>query len=187
MSVYVLGIDPGFANVGWALVDVSGVFRVEAVGVIRTTPAKKKQRVLGSDDEFRRCKEIAREIGGLIRVHEVKLICAESMSSGMPNSKTQRLMAYCIGVLAGLATEHVVPFAQETPKRIKKRLCGRSNVTDEVLHAEVRERYPEMGELASLLKVPATKREHCYDAVGAVEACADGEVMLTLRRMARCR
>jgi Holliday junction resolvasome RuvABC endonuclease subunit len=77
----VLGIDPGFANVGYAVVNIQANYdQVLAMGLIRTEKANKKAKTRASEDNLVRAKEIAAELVTLIDRHHISIICAETMS-----------------------------------------------------------------------------------------------------------
>lgn len=181
----VLGIDPGFANVGWCVVSVwaRGELVIEEMGVIRTE--KGKGRITAAYDEHRRAKEICRALDKLIRKHNISLLTEELISSGMQNSRTQRLNGYCYGILSTLCELHTLPMVGATPKEIKKELCGKSAVSDLLLHDALGRRHDDLE--AKSKHVVASKREHCYDALGSIEACKDKELFMAVRRLASCR
>ena len=174
-----LGLDPGFASIGWSIMDIAPTpFNVIACGVFETIPSPKKLRVLQSHDDHRRAKEISTFFFGLCREHNVKLICAEGFSAP-PSKRTANRLASCWGVIASICTELGLPLSQISPQMLKRKLCGRMNVTDEELHDEVQRRYPEL-ELMSEC-VAKTKREHIFDSASAIDGCQDGEVFMSLR------
>ena len=73
----VLGIDPGFANVGYAVVNLQASHdQVLAMGLIRTEKADKKAKTRASEDNLVRAKEIAQELATLIDHHHITVICA---------------------------------------------------------------------------------------------------------------
>lgn len=176
----VLGVDPGYANFGWALANVTkdGIEPL-CVGVLTTEKSPKKNRVLASDDEFRRSKELYEGLIGLIVRNDVKLICAEGMSSPR-NAVTVRMLGYAWGVLASICSQLGIPMVQVSPNQLKKKLCGRVSTTDAELHAEITERYPQMATLIMSVTVKS-KREHAYDATIAIEVCKNSEPFVMLK------
>lgn len=176
----VLGVDPGFANFGWALANVQ---RTEidplCVGVITTEKSHKRSRVLASDDEFLRSKELYEGISALVRRNHVKLICAEGMSSPR-NAVTVRMLGYAWGTLASICSSNGIPMTQISPNNMKKKLVGRVKATDAQLHREITERYPKMETLIQSVTQKA-KREHAYDAMIAIETCRTAETFVMLQ------
>ena len=176
----VLGVDPGYATFGWALANVTseGIDPL-CVGVVQTEKSHRRNKVLAPDDEFRRSKELHAELIGLIRRNDVKLICAEGMSSPR-NAKTIRMLGFAWGVLASICSELQIPMVQVSPNMLKKKLCGKVNSTDKELHGEITERYPKMATLIESVTVKS-KREHAYDAMIAIEVCRNSEIFVMLK------
>lgn len=177
----ILGVDPGFANFGWCVVNVSrhptlGAVAVSPVkcGVFRTEKSAKRLKVLAPNDEFRRCKELFVSIRSLVEDEGVRMVCAEGMSSPR-NAATVRMLGYTWGILASVCEQAQIPLAQVSPKQLKKKLCGRISATDAELHDEVRRQYPTYQALVDFIRA-TTKHEHAFDALAAVHACRDGEV-----------
>ncbi len=176
----VLGVDPGYANFGWALSNVTKeAIEPLCVGVLVTEKSHRRMKVLASDDEFRRSKELYEGLVGVIRRNEVKLICAEGMSSPR-NAITVRMLGYAWGVLASICSELGIAMVQVSPNQLKKRLCGRVSSTDKELHDEITKRYPSMETLIMSVTVKS-KREHAYDAMIAIEVCSDSEPFVMLQ------
>ena len=190
---HVLGIDPGFASIGWSVVRLDGQGEaLVAVGVIRTEKSAAKRNVRASEDNLERAKEIAAELRALIDQYRVQLICAETMSYPR-NSAAAAKMAMCWGVLAALAHQYGVPIAQATPQEVKKAVTGKKDASKEEVQEAVKRLYPVLAEAVTrnggpyvLRDVPRSLWEHPYDATAAVVACRESEVFLLARRMASC-
>jgi Holliday junction resolvasome RuvABC endonuclease subunit len=176
----VLGVDPGYANFGWTLASVVGQ-RIDplCVGVVLTEKSHRRNKVLAPDDEFRRTKELHAALMALVHRNDVKLICAEGMSSPR-NAKTIRMLGFAWGVLASICSELEIPMVQISPNMLKKKLCGKVNSTDRELHEEITDRYPVMATLIESVTVKS-KREHAYDAMIAIEVCKNSEVFVMLK------
>jgi crossover junction endodeoxyribonuclease RuvC len=190
---HVLGIDPGFASIGWSVVriDATGEHLVD-LGVIRTEKSAAKRNVRASEDNLERAKEIAQEIQDLIGKYRIQLVCAETMSYPR-NSSAAAKMAMCWGVMAAIAQQHKIPIAQATPQEVKKAVTGRKDASKEEVQEAVRGLFPALqgGEAKHggpyiLRAVPRSLWEHPYDATAAVVACRESEVFLLARRMASC-
>jgi Holliday junction resolvasome RuvABC endonuclease subunit len=179
----VLGIDPGFAATGYALVELhpTGGMDVVGLGVIRTKKSSAKRGVYAADDNLRRARELAVSLSALIHTHNVVAICAESMSFPRNASSAGKLsMAW--GILAAL-TAADLPLVQASPQRIKEAVCGRKDASKGELEFELLRRYGNDIE-ALLSAVPASLHEHAYDALGAIAACLDSETIRLARMMA---
>lgn len=183
MSVFVLGIDPGFARCGVAIVELAPLSeRVRSVAVIETSPSSKKIGVLATDDNFRRGRELAGRLTTIVESFKPAVIAAESMSFPRDSSSAAKV-AMCWGVLCAIAYRYNLPLIQASPKQIKKVLCGVSTASKSEVQSALIERYSSAFDRFTS-DYPFTKREHGFDAVGAVVACLDSEVIRMARGMA---
>lgn len=192
--IRVLGVDPGFAQAGWSVIQVELGSQVSlsgrqaqrssviAAGRFQTEKSAKKLKVNVGDDDWRRTKELASMLVNVIQDYDIKLVCMESMSSP-PNSMTSKKIAFFIGAVAAICQVLDVPCTQITPKRIKKMLCGRINVTDEKIREALDELYPELAKCLDRVKLALSYRQHPYDATGAVHCCWNDEHFVAVRRM----
>lgn len=201
----ILGLDPGFAKTGWALMEIHGSqpFRIAAMGLLETKKSKTLDHVLASDDNFRRARKIANLIQGLCTGHHSlypkdvdqsgsSLLCIEAMSF-MRNAGSMAKVALAYGVVAAVAESMQIACVQASPQKIKK-ACNVAPSSawkeDKTKKAakfkvieEIQRRYPETVEMTK--GIPKTKLEHPYDAIGAIEACRESEIFITLLSMAR--
>lgn len=175
----VLGIDGGFASLGWAVLSVNEASATLInSGVIRTEKSARKQEVRASDDNFRRCQEIHTQLARLIGIHEPQLLCMEAFSPPR-NASNGSKMGMAFGVIAALADNCGLPVLQASPQDIKKALCGKKTATKEEIQMVVESRFPniEWPKQTSLW-------EHVGDAVAVVLACENSNAMKMARRMA---
>lgn len=186
----VLGLDPGFANLGWALATWEDEkLRVLNLGAIHTKKANKKQHILECEDNFARAQELAQEIRRFFDNYRVVAVCAEAMSFPRQASVAAK-MAMAWGVIADICHTTGTPMVQPTPQRVKKALCGRNSASKEEVQAAVIERFPwhrRVGgkTLAEIIEELSEKdREHAVDAVATIAASEDSEVLKLARRMA---
>ena len=192
--MYVLGIDPGFANVGYAVVSLAATYdHVLAMGLIRTEKAAKKTKTRASEDNLVRAKEIAAELASIIDKYKISVICAETMSYPR-NAAAAAKMAMCWGVIATLAHRYNLPVTQASPQEIKKSLCGRKDASKEDVQDAIHKLFPVTDNRVTncvrpsiLQAVPLSMREHPFDALAAVVACKESEVLLLARRMSHAR
>lgn len=180
--IQLLGVDPGFASVGLALVRLhTDGESVAAVGVIRTEKSDKKQRVLASDDNTQRGRVISRELRAFVGAERIHAICAESMSFPR-NSSAAAKMAICWGILINFAEEREIPILQASPQQIKIALCRRKDASKEDVQSSLDQRYPFLLKLLTDGQITKSVREHPYDAVGAVVACLQSDLIRGLKR-----
>jgi len=183
----VLGIDPGFAAVGVAVLELGSSparDRLVDLHLLTTTKATKTRGVRASDDNLLRARILSRDLGALMDKHQVRLVCAETMSFPRSASVAAK-MAMCWGVLASLTEARSIPLAQATPKEIKDSLCGRKDASKDDIQSALRLLFPDRLDVC-LEGIVASKREHPCDALAAIRACQAGEVFGVLRRMVGC-
>jgi len=188
-SVLVMGIDPGFSSLGYAFVRLGQTDTVPVrMGLIRTKKSSKKLKVLASDDNFRRSKEIVEALDRVIAeveaqdVGHLRTICVESMSFPR-NSSSAAKVAMVWGILAKMSVDTGIPVLQARPQEIKETLCHKANASK----VEVRRACETIfGKdlLDELVKaVPESSREHPYDGLAAVVACLGSETVRLVRKM----
>jgi crossover junction endodeoxyribonuclease RuvC len=175
----VLGLDPGFASLGHTLVELDRErATIKAVGVFRTAKLSTKQHVLAADDNLRRARDISAFLTTLCGRWDPKAICAESMSFPR-NASAAAKVAMAWGTIAACSDRLGIPVVQASPQHVKLAVCGRKDASKEDVQAALRQRFPELP--GFLDKTPTGQLEHPYDAVGAVVACMDSEVLRLLR------
>lgn len=183
--MFVLGVDPGFASVGYAVVELfpSGE-QVLETRVFRTAKSDAKLNTLAADDTVRRTREIAKDLEQMLERlmncegdRRLVAICAEAMSYPR-NAVVAAKMAMTWGVLAANAERRNLALVQASPQQVKKAVCGTGSASKDEVATALVTRYREIPGIAEL---PRTLREHAYDALAAVVCCLGSEVV----RMAR--
>lgn len=180
----VLGIDPGFSSLGYALVDLKGTDEVvvEGLGCIRTEKSSKKGKVLASDDNTRRARELFRAL--LPLMEGVVAICTESQSWPR-NASSSAKVGMGWGVIAALSELMDVPILMASPQGLKRAVCGKATASKEEVQEAVDKRFGrDFGSELVDNGLAKTYHEHPYDALGAVLACLDDEVLRIARRLA---
>lgn len=175
LGYYALGIDPGFANFGWGIVDIRKR-KVAEGGTLETIKSDKKQGVFASDDSFRRTQEIARFLYGKSKKYQLRVVTAESISYPR-NASTSAKIAMSWGVVAALTEWLEIPAVFTSPKQLRLNLCHDKNAEKSDLAAAVIQAYgtdwaPEMAH---------GKLEHMCDALATVLAAEASPVMRALR------
>lgn len=179
---YVLGLDPGFANCGYAVLALDGAECVfVAAGVIRTQKSDKKHKVLATDDNLRRAQRIVTLLHDLARTFPPAVICAEAMSFPRSSSAAAK-MAMTWGIVATMSVRESLAVVQASPQEIKLAVCGSKSASKEEVEAQVLRRFPEMKAL--LDEVPDSLHEHAFDAAAAILTGLEGETLKTLTTLA---
>ena len=185
----VLGIDPGFASVGWGLVELNDdTEKLLALGVITTTKSTKKQNVLATDDNVRRMREIHTELKAIADIvnglnKKIHVITIESQSWPR-NASAAAKVAMAWGVIVSFACERNIALVQASPMQIKVALTGIKTASKEQVLDALR-KHPGMESVDRHLSKIRTKgkHEHPVDAVASVIACLTSDAILIGRRM----
>ncbi len=174
MQHLLLGIDPGFASLGYALYDiVQGQF--VSAGVVRTKKDTRKSRLV-RDDNVCRYNELWAALeniwpNGTDRV--VHAVCSEGMSQPR-NSGAAWKLALGWGAVLGIARSKGVPVFQVSPQALKKAVAGKPSASkNEVI-----------GAVKALIHTwPKAKGlwEHQADAMAAVLALVDSPDLSVLK------
>lgn len=182
-SVYILGVDPGFASFGYALVELTPDFeKVATVNVVRTKKSPKKQNVLSADDNFRRSRALAAVLHEVLDEFQPMAMAAESMSWPR-NAAAAGKVAFSWGILADQVEMRQIPLVQASPQAIKKALCpSRKSVTKEDIRDAVIGRYGKNPFASFMGSVPEGQWEHGFDSVAAVVTCLNSDVIQMARK-----
>ncbi len=151
-AMIVLGIDPGTASTGFAVVSASGSrLGALAYGVIQTRAGTPPER---------RLAEIHGRVGELLDLHRPDALAIEELYFGV-NARTAFAVGQARGVVLLAAGERQVPTRSYTPQQVKSAVCGHGGAGKE-----------QVGEMvARLLALPAPPvPDHAADAV-AVAIC----------------
>jgi Holliday junction resolvasome RuvABC endonuclease subunit len=180
--VEVVGLDPGFAACGVAVVALArDTERVISLDVVRTKKSGKKRKVLDVEDNVRRSYGIAVRLFSAIDPGTFA-VCAEAMSSPR-SSRSARLLGMTWGSIVTIAMMRGIPILQASPQEIKRKLCGKNNASKKDVQAALMERYGTRGMEHALLDVkPDGIRHHACDALAAVVACLDAPSIMMARR-----
>ena len=118
----ILGIDPGLARTGYALLEQTGLpagkagkeIVMKECGCITTGP---------KDPEWERLLEIKSDLDALIRKMKPDAICIESLFF-QTNVKTAMSVGQARGVVMVTAAEHKLKIIQVTPLQVKIAATG---------------------------------------------------------------
>ncbi len=114
-AMRILGVDPGTARVGWAILnDLTGKPLPEAFGLI-TTEATDKPEI--------RLLAIHTELTDLIRQYQPQVVGVEEIFFSN-NAKTIIPVAQARGVVLLTAAEQNLPVVSYSPLVVKRTICG---------------------------------------------------------------
>ncbi len=126
----VLGIDPGLADTGYAIIsEVKGQLVLQEGGLIRT------------DSQYplnQRLREIYAELNAVIRGQQPAVVAIEDLYSDYLNPSTAILMGHARGVCLLAAADYGLTVSSYTPARVKKSLTGNGRASKEQVKAMVR-------------------------------------------------
>jgi Holliday junction resolvasome RuvABC endonuclease subunit len=197
----IVGVDPGLAELGWAVVDIRDAGRrlrnprdahpprlhngarmqIVEMGVLRSAPSAKKRRVGAADDVLRRARELHTSLSRIVGP-EVDLICAEQMSHPR-NASSAAKVAVVWGLLVAIAQERRIPLLQASPQEVKRAMTGAKNSSKEEVAAALRWRWTDAACADALRGVPDGMTNHAYDALAAIEAVLEtDDVRMIMRR-----
>lgn len=174
----ILGLDPGFANLGWALLDCSGVRpRCLAGGVIRTKPNRTANRC---DDNVRRCGDLTKAIEELHKKHRFAFIAAEAQS-WTRHANADRAVAQAWGVIAAISEMHGCPVIQLRPQDVKLKISGRQSTSKGALQNMVEHRVENA--TAMLSGIAKSHQNHASDALAVALASQFHPLIQTVKRL----
>lgn len=115
----ILGIDPGYDRVGWAVLTVnsSRTYSVTAYDCIQTNK---------SDDIWQRYSQIAVDLRKVIATHSPDVAAIESIFFSK-NQKTAIKVSEARGIIIGCILSDVREIAEYTPNQIKLAVTGYGN------------------------------------------------------------
>ena len=162
-----LGIDVGFAALGWCVFDDAD--RLVSLGTIVTVPFAGES---ASDGLMRRSREIAREIRLRCAVHRPHAIVMEAVSWPRSGSVIGKMGAAYGAVGAAIGCEAPTVLVRHiSPQQVRKALGLAKGADKDALWTAVRE-HPGCERLDQLLMGVRTKalRQHPIDACAVVLA-----------------
>jgi crossover junction endodeoxyribonuclease RuvC len=174
----ILGIDPGFASMGWAVIsfeDDGPACRSAGLIKTRRDPMHSKH-----DDNLFRIQRIAQALERLEELFEPAFVACEAMS-WTRHANADRAVAMAWGAIGTALLE--VPIIQISPVDVKDRLCGMKTASKALVEERVRDRIK--GADGWLDRVARTQRNHVADAMAVALSCSEHTSFKMARRMIR--
>lgn len=131
----ILGIDPGLANTGWAV--LQGKTDNEDLKLIECGVIKTKKELGIRDKESERLKEIYDGIEKLIKKYKVTEMAVESLFFAK-NAKSAIKVAEAIGVIKVCGQKNGVAVFEYTPLQVKMSLVGYGRAEKDQVEVMVR-------------------------------------------------
>lgn len=180
-----VGVDPGLAHFGFSFVELLPDSLVPfRMSLIKTEKSDKKLKVLESDDNTRRGREVAKEFRLALEDIPVPIAFCVEAQSFPRNASAAAKTAISWGIVIAAAERLDIPIFQARPQEIKQKLCGGKASSKQAVQDSIDAMFGA-AKIHSLVEdLSKTKLEHPYDSVGAVVACADSDLLRMMRRMA---
>jgi crossover junction endodeoxyribonuclease RuvC len=153
--VIVLGIDPGYAIVGYGILDYNGTsFRVIDYGSIETD---------AKEPFVDRIQRIYKGLCFLIEKYHIEEMAIEELFF-FKNAKTVIDVAQARGVMLLAAKEHNIPVYEYTPLQVKQGICGYGKAPKEQVQQMVKttlrlKEVPKPDDTADALAIATN---HCH-------------------------
>ena len=176
----ILGIDPGFTSLGWALLDLSDAHpgpHCIGAGVIRTKPDNTIKRC---DDNVRRIGILAGALRKLQKENDCILIAAEAQS-WTSFQKPDRAVAMAWGIIGTIGEIWAIPVLQFRPQEIKKAICNDASASKKTLENALGASIG--GAFEHLACISKTQRNHAADALGAAVTSLDHDMVKMMENM----
>ncbi len=156
----ILGIDPGYGRLGYAVFEKNGSFeKLLEFSCIETSSKKSKNE---------RFMEIADSIENLIKNHKADILVIEKVFF-TKNQKTVLEIAEIRGIIIYLSLKHGLDILEYTPLQVKSAVCGYGKATKEQVQKMV----------SLILKIEKKpKFDDTSDAIALCLACASNKAFL---------
>mgnify|MGYP001012095566 CR=1 FL=1 len=165
----ILGVDPGFANLGFCVIELSG-YRKELLLTKLVVTEKSKKKAGKLRDEERRLVDIEQILIEILDSYRPAILVIEEpgkclMRRGkawVTNGATLRTSCLAWGAIHGICRSRKMHCVSVGSQKIKLALCGSKSASKFEVQAAVKAKFPKYAGWPSSKKI-----EHVADAVGA--------------------
>ena len=175
----ILGIDPGIAGTGIAVLRLGRKIEVVELASVRTLPTPRKARLRQADDDATRLRVIIAAIADTIDRHKPILIAYET-PVGSKGVRAAKSLAYVIGSVVTMAFQRDIAAMSVLPAEAKVVAAGSKTASK----AEVGEALIGRFALDDLIPVAKVDREHALDALAVALVARESELVVALVRYA---
>lgn len=183
MPIKVVGIDPGLANCGLAILRLGATEEDDKVSNLQTiTTSPNYSHKLTSYDYAERVGHISLALEPYVR--KCDLVCSESMSYPR-NSVAATKIALTFGAIVTLCKLYKKPLVFVLPQQLKSRIVGKRDASKEEVEIALLDRFPDIENL--LENIPRKVRDHATDALGTIVAAYNLVELKSLRSKLRKR
>lgn len=180
-AVRILGLDPGLAHFGYAVLEIEGLSeRLVVAGIIETKPESgKKRRLNAGDDFFNRLHTVGSALKGVLERHKATIGAIEAITFPRSSSAASKLAsAHGLAIMAAIYAG--IPLVCVHRSDVYTTI-GIPHASKEQVMAFVEMRYPDA------TWPVRSKREHAADAtvtaLTAAKAPAFAPTMALLQRV----
>jgi len=172
-SPRILGIDPGIAGTGIAVIELGRRVRLVEMGSVRTLPSGRKAKLRQADDDASRLRIILAAIVRAIDDHGPCVVAYET-PLGSKGVRAAKSLAYVIGGVVTLAAERELAVMSVTPGEAKAEATGAKTASKAEIEAALCDRLDLPSDLVPVAKVD---REHAFDALAVALVASRSELV----------
>ena len=170
--MYLVGIDPGLAKIGLALVHHNGTRTLKSIALVETDKEAATRKMAVNADDNRRFHDIHQQVDRfLAQIPQGERVLVGIEGFGWTPGSGRNLLktAQAVGVIKGaLYARGKIPF-EFKPSEVRQTILGTKSGSKEDLQTVLEQRYPNLPKL--LEDYAKGKWEHMTDAVALAE-CA---------------
>lgn len=180
MTVCILGIDPGLANTGIAVLaaPASRSKMLRHLDTVTTKPPVRRRRLRQADSDADRLGFILAGIAQAIDDYDPVLVVYEAPTGGR-SARGVKSLAYVVGGLVALCGERQVPCLSVTPAEAKRALTGSPTASkaDMIIAAK------DVAPSRRWAKLRKGQLDHAADAVAVATIGLRSEIVRAVLRL----
>ncbi len=178
-ALRIMGIDPGFANLGISklLYDPSVGYDLVGLEFIGTKKRSKKLGLRQKADDARRLEIIVERFDEIVRIWPADVYSFEECPSISLNARNTRKIAMAWGACFALARRRPGTIMLEySPGDLKEVVTGNTTASKKEMIELLEQRFPALAEHP----IAKSKKEHLADAIAAALKAAQDQAVLVL-------